>query len=223
MRTPDLRNVALRAPYMHDGGLESLAEVIQFYQRGGDFSGPNLHPAIQPLTLTPQNRRDLAAFLGRPLTDPRVAAGLPPFDRPSQYADSVRVPEVYGEGTAGTGGAVPRIVALEPPKLGLGDVTVGVERALGGAPALLLVSAAEVQGGLLRRGARLYPDTSSGTVVSLPALQGSGPAAGFGSLVLRVPSNPALTGAALHLQWAVRDPGVAGGLSASRPVRWTWY
>ena len=223
MRTPDLRNVELRAPYMHDGSLETLSEVIQFYQRGGDFDGSNLHPDIRPLAMTPRSRRDLAAFLGRPLTDPRVAAGLPPFDRPSQYADSVQVPQVYGEGTSGSGGAVPEIVALEPPKLGLGSLTVGVERALGGAPALLLVSSGEVAGGVLRQGARLYPDASSGTLVPLTALEGAGAAGGFGSLVLRVPSNPALAGAALHLQWIVRDPGAAGGLAASRPARWTWF
>ncbi len=223
MRTPDLRNVALRAPYMHDGSLETLSEVIEFYQRGGDFSGPNLHPAIRPLGMTPQNRRDLAAFLTRPLVDPRVAAGLPPFDRPSQYADSLHVPEVRGEGTPGSGGITPDILALEPPKLGLGDVTVGVERALGGAPAMLLVSAGEVPGGLLRRGARLYPDATTGTVVPLSALHGVGPGEGHGSLVLRVPVNPALQGASLHLQWVVRDPGAPGGLAATRAVRWTWF
>jgi hypothetical protein len=102
-------------------------------------------------------------------------------------------------------------------------VTVGVERALGGAPAMLLVSAGEVPGGLLRRGARLYPDATTGTVVPLSALDGVGPGEGHGSLVLRVPVNPALQGASLHLQWVVRDPGAPGGLAATRAVRWTWF
>jgi cytochrome c peroxidase len=61
-KTPSLRNCALTAPYMHDGSLESLQEVISFYNRGGA-----LHPAkdslIRPLGLTAREERDLVAFL----------------------------------------------------------------------------------------------------------------------------------------------------------------
>jgi cytochrome c peroxidase len=66
-KTPGLRNVLLTAPYMHDGSIPSLAEVVNFYDRGGDAPGSD--PLIKPLKLDDGERRDLVAFLGA-LTDP---------------------------------------------------------------------------------------------------------------------------------------------------------
>lgn len=78
--TPTLRNVSLRAPYFHNGGKATLAEVIQFYNQGGDFL-PN-SPLIQPLGLNAPQRNNLEVFLATALLDPRVAQALPPFDHP---------------------------------------------------------------------------------------------------------------------------------------------
>ena len=61
-RTPTLRNVALTAPYMHDGSLGSLQEVVAFYNAGGVVN-PNLDPLLKPLELTPSAQEDLVAFL----------------------------------------------------------------------------------------------------------------------------------------------------------------
>ncbi len=61
-RTPPLRNVALTSPYMHDGSLGSIEEVIEFYNRGGDDPN-NRSPLVRPLGLTPRERWDLIAFL----------------------------------------------------------------------------------------------------------------------------------------------------------------
>lgn len=61
-KTPGLRNVALTAPYMHDGSLPTLHDVIAFYNRGG-VPHPGLDPAIQPLELSAQEMDDLVAFL----------------------------------------------------------------------------------------------------------------------------------------------------------------
>lgn len=71
-RTPSLRNIALTAPYMHDGSLTSLEAVIEFYDRGG-IDNEMLDPLIKPLKLSPQERADLAAFL-RSLTGDNVNA-----------------------------------------------------------------------------------------------------------------------------------------------------
>jgi cytochrome c peroxidase len=61
-KTPTLRNVAQRDPYMHNGAFQSLEEIIDFYNRGGG-AVPGKSPLVQPLALTAQERRDLLAFL----------------------------------------------------------------------------------------------------------------------------------------------------------------
>ena len=61
-RTPSLRNVAKTAPYMHDGSLKTLPEVIDFYLGGGS-SNPQLAKEIKPFKLSAQERTDLIAFL----------------------------------------------------------------------------------------------------------------------------------------------------------------
>jgi cytochrome c peroxidase len=73
-RTPSLRNVALTAPYMHDGSVPTLAEAVEreLYYRGLE--------AGRPLVLTPQEKADLVAFL-QSLT----SRGLPGLDKTSMY------------------------------------------------------------------------------------------------------------------------------------------
>ncbi len=61
-KTPTLRNIALTAPYMHDGSMKSLEEVVEHYDKGGDH---NLYTdtKIFPLHLTKQEKQDLVAFM----------------------------------------------------------------------------------------------------------------------------------------------------------------
>ncbi len=61
-RTPSLRNVALTQPYMHDGSLKTLEDVVDLYDRGGNAT-PNKAEWIFPLTLSPEDKRALVAFL----------------------------------------------------------------------------------------------------------------------------------------------------------------
>jgi cytochrome c peroxidase len=72
-RTPTLRNVALRGPYFHNGGFQTLAEVVEFYDRGGDFF-VNQDILVQPLGLSQQQKNDLVAFLGGPVFRERIGA-----------------------------------------------------------------------------------------------------------------------------------------------------
>ena len=74
-KTPTLRNIAVTAPYMHDGSLKTLKEVVEFYNNGGrvnpddpinDFQSSG----IRPLELTDQQIDDLVAFL-EALTSPQ--------------------------------------------------------------------------------------------------------------------------------------------------------
>jgi cytochrome c peroxidase len=61
-RTPTLRNVALTAPYMHDGSEATLRDVIEFYDRGGN-ANPYLDGGMRPLSLTEQEKADLVALM----------------------------------------------------------------------------------------------------------------------------------------------------------------
>src|ERR1700733_11256756 len=61
-KTPTLRDIALSAPYMHDGSLKTLHDVVDFYAGGGN-SNPYLDKDIKSLHLSAQDRADLVAFL----------------------------------------------------------------------------------------------------------------------------------------------------------------
>jgi len=61
-KTPTLRDVARRAPYMHDGSVATLADVIDLYDKGG-IDRPSRAEEIRPLHLTAQEKGDLIAFL----------------------------------------------------------------------------------------------------------------------------------------------------------------
>jgi cytochrome c peroxidase len=78
-KTPTLRSVALRAPYMHNGSLTNLDAVVQHYEKGG-IERPSRSPMLLPLDLSAQERRDLVVFLesltGTP--DGDAAPQLPP-------------------------------------------------------------------------------------------------------------------------------------------------
>jgi cytochrome c peroxidase len=70
-KVPTLRNVALTAPYMHDGSLATLEDVVEHYSSGG-FQSATSDPTIRPLNLTPDEKHDLVAFLIA-LTDETIA------------------------------------------------------------------------------------------------------------------------------------------------------
>ncbi|QIB64209.1 cytochrome-c peroxidase [Kineobactrum salinum] len=61
-RAASLRNVAITAPYMHDGSLPDLESVVDYYNRGG-VQHPGLDPRIRPLNLDADQRKDLVQFL----------------------------------------------------------------------------------------------------------------------------------------------------------------
>lgn len=92
-RVPSLRNLAFTFPYMHDGSISTLEDVVEHYARGGRViaAGPNAgdgrlsprkDPRIRPLALAPQDKLDLVAFLrslsdSALLTEPRFANPWP--------------------------------------------------------------------------------------------------------------------------------------------------
>jgi len=88
-RAPSLRNIAVTAPYMHDGSIATLEAVIDHYAaggrtiRGGEFKGigsrnPNKSSFVKGFRLTPREKQDLLNFLKsltdeKFLTDPRFS------------------------------------------------------------------------------------------------------------------------------------------------------
>ena len=99
-KTPGLRNVALTAPYFHNGGKATLAEVIEFYSVGGEFANPERSSLMTPFTLDATELRGLVDFLERALTDCRVERERGPFDHPSlPFPDGAALPAVGAEGT----------------------------------------------------------------------------------------------------------------------------
>ena len=73
-KTSTLRNIDLTGPYMHDGSLKTLEEVVQFYNNGGRLEEIDPLPellsgGIRPLNLTEEQQADLVEFL-KALTSP---------------------------------------------------------------------------------------------------------------------------------------------------------
>lgn len=62
-KTPTLRNVTQRAPYMHNGSIASLDEAVELYDAGGHEHRASLSPEIRPLDLSAAQKRELLAFL----------------------------------------------------------------------------------------------------------------------------------------------------------------
>jgi cytochrome c peroxidase len=94
-KTPTVRNVALTAPYMHDGSQKTLEEVVEWYAKGG-HPNPWLDEKVKKLDLTDQDKKDLVAFMAEGL-----AGALPAVERARLPAD----PEAAAENAAETAAA----------------------------------------------------------------------------------------------------------------------
>ncbi|WP_165072699.1 cytochrome c peroxidase [Paludisphaera rhizosphaerae] len=112
-KTPTLRNVSLTAPYMHNGRLQSLVDVVDFYDCGGDVPAdpvhnPDLAPAMLRLHMDEEEKLALVFFL-MCLTDCRVEHEKAPFDHPSirvvngyddQFSERIILVNAVGAGGA---------------------------------------------------------------------------------------------------------------------------
>lgn len=74
-KTPTLRDIALSAPYFHDGSAATLMDVVEHYAKGGEVK-TNLSPNLKEIKLTQQDKQDLVAFM-QALTSEHVAVTLP--------------------------------------------------------------------------------------------------------------------------------------------------
>ncbi len=222
MKTPSLRNVALRAPFFHNGSAATLADVVDFYDRGGDFHD-NQDPAIAPIGLGPQEKADLVAFL-EALTDPRVKNETAPFDRPTLYTETNHVPQTLRSGAAGSGGFVPRWVALEPPFTGNDRFAVAVADGRGGAPAFLALDVALSPPGTVVSGVPFHLAGSGVfTVIPVGAMADVGAGQGSLSFVTSIANNAALVGQSVFAQAFVVDAGAATGIATTNALQITFF
>ncbi len=114
-KTSTLRNVALTAPYFHNGGESTLQQVVEFYNRGGDFHDQNidnLDADIQNLGLTDAEKANLVTFLSA-LTDERVRFDKAPFDHPQLFIPNGHLGNTIDVTNDGTGRAVDSLVEIK--------------------------------------------------------------------------------------------------------------
>lgn len=211
-KTAQLRNVGLRSAYFHDGSRTSLEEVVDFYSQGGGFNTNGLKDGILvPLQMSEQEKADLVLFLEQGLTDPRVAAGTPPFDRPTLGSEAAATNVLYGAATAGPGGVEPRPLVHVPAntgnpdfKLGLYDAPVDrkVFLAFGFDPA----PPTPVAGILVNI-------DLSGVFLILPLATDTH---GVATVTMPIPPNPNLAGVTVFANWAVMDAAETAFVAASR-------
>ncbi len=117
-KTPGLRNIELTAPYLHNGGQFDLKQVVEFYNRGGDFHEQNidnLDPDIERLGLSEDEQNALVAFL-KSLTDDRVRLEKAPFDHPQLFITNGHPGDTKSVSNDGTGRAT--VTMLEIPAVG---------------------------------------------------------------------------------------------------------
>jgi cytochrome c peroxidase len=215
-KTPVLRNVDLQNVYMHNGRFATLEEVVDFYNRGGDFAAENINPdLIRPLNMTPDEKADLVAFMKRPLTDPRVANETPPFDRPTLFTESNRVPEISGSGRAGVATTIPEAIAIEPPLLGNPSFTLAVKTGIRSGRAFLVIGDSDP--GILTS----VPNGSFANVKT--SIIDSGFGYGFASVSVSIPYDPSLIGRTLRARWYVQDPRSRQRYAVSRLITFTIF
>jgi cytochrome c peroxidase len=82
VKTPGLRNVELTGPYFLNGGQATLAQLVDFYSRGGDFPSTDVDPSLKNAGFSADDKAAVVAFL-KSLTDERVRSQSAPFDHPS--------------------------------------------------------------------------------------------------------------------------------------------
>ncbi len=228
-KVPSLRNVGLRRSFMHNGQFTSVAQVVGFYIGGGGPFLDNKDPLVLPLNgpppigVPPPAANDLITFVQTALTDPRVAAGQFPFNRPTLAGD--RIPplgSLFGVASAGTGGQQPQMMAGVPANIGNPDFKVGVSNARGGAPAIFLISLQPAVTQYL--GVNI--NVALGAELQVPVVLGgaSGAAgAGFGTMRVGLPYEPGLIGISLWSQWWVWDTGVPAGAASSRGAQLAFF
>ncbi|HEX6811728.1 MAG TPA: cytochrome c peroxidase [Planctomycetota bacterium] len=214
-RVASLRNVELTAPYFHNGRFGSLRDVLDFYDRGGDFH------VNQAANLTVRNytipEKDAIVALLATLTDPRLAAGVQPFDKPTLGSQNGRLVTSIGQGEFTPVGQL-QATAPFAPRLGEAWFRLTLTGATPGTPAFLMwdrAPATSPQQFNLELGMTpAFEIFAAGTVEWTWMMPG-----GILQAPLPLPNVPALSGQTLFAQWLVLEPSQSWPLATSNALR----
>lgn len=217
-KTPNIRNSKLRTPLFHNGGADSVADVVSFYNDGGDFPGPNLDDFMQVLNLTAQQEQDLVDLVEIGMTDARVENGLFPFTRPTLNSELASLNSEYGvaslDGLGGTASMIGHLTAFP----GNNKYAIGVSGAKANSTALMVMTFLPDPAGTP------FPDPRYPVPVNLDLgtyiLNSSGftDADGVASFQLPIPPNPLYSGMKFYVQWFIEDAAAlaTGGLYGTK-------
>ncbi|MDX2116738.1 MAG: cytochrome c peroxidase [Planctomycetota bacterium] len=220
-KVPSLRNVGLKATFMHNGQFNAIPQVIGFYAAARGPNPPqfqdNLDPIIRNLVnVPPQVAPLIDDFIRNGLTDPRVANQQFPFDRPTLFREQAgRQPTVpaNGNGVAGSGGVRPVTVVDAPAFVGNLEFRIGLDGALGGATARLGLSSAAPVNGVITPTRWFAPQITKGT----------GNGGGYATQQWPLAFGEVNANQVLYAQWFITDPGAAGGQAASQVQRIVFF
>ncbi len=203
-KTPNIRNSKLRLPLFHNGSADTIADLIEFYDGGGDFPGPNLDPDMIVLNLTAQEKADLALLIEDGMTDARVENAIFPFTRPTLRSELPSLNSEYGVESDDGLGNFPTLLGHQPAFVGNQNYTLGVADATPNAPAVLLMCfQPDLTGGPFSPGfpvplnvdlSTLFLDITTAT-----------DADGIASFNLKIHFNNVLAGMKFYNQWFIFD------------------
>ena len=205
VKTPTLRNVMLRNRLFSSGQAMNMTDALnqQYFVRSPPFGFGGV--------LSSGQTADLLAFFNA-LTDPRVAAEMAPFDRPTLRSEGPS--NQFGNGSPGLGGFIPTMISNTPERIGNPQFKLGVGRGLGGAVANLLTSPVALPNQNFN-GIPVHILLPVSQVAATVTLAGVGPGQGTATAFFPIPNMPALIGSAFASQWFVADANAAGGAAAS--------
>jgi hypothetical protein len=214
-RVASLRNVELTAPYFHNGSADTLRQVLDFYDRGGDFHA-NQAPGLTTRNYTVPEKDAIIALLAT-LTDPRIAAGIQPFDKPTLGSQNGRFVTSIGQGGNTHSGHL-QAHAPFAPRLGEAWFTLTLSGATPGTPAYLMWDRAPRSGPApfnielgMTPAFEMFSVGTMGWTFAIPT--------GVIQAPLPLPNLPALSGQTLFAQWLVLQPSREWPLATSNALR----
>ena len=207
-KTPMVRNAALRVPLFHNGQAATVAELIEFYDGGGDFNDNGLlDPFMLPLGLTAQEKADLVDLIENGMTDARLVNNVFPFTRPTLRSELPDTNVRYGVASLDSQGGTAEIYANGPANRGNSNFVIGLRDAQPNRAASLVFSFVQDPNGTLFPDPRFPVPVNLGLGAIFLKAPTATDANGLASFNLEIPADPILGGFEFYAQWFIADTG----------------